>query len=359
MARALVCGAGTFLGAHLAARLVADGHAVTALERGPRSRARRLRALQQVEYWQADPRQTLDHNSDEPWDFIFHVAAPAGPMDLLRDPDGGLYVASDVTRQLGVLASKCGATLVLVSAAALMPSKAPPEDGLFGPAPITRYAERVAKAFETYGDARVRIARVGGIYGPGMPVRGNVLGTLLEQVVLGKTLSVTSPGPLDLCYVGDVADGLIRFALSDVDVPVSFGDEQLVSLDAVINVLDDVRGKSLPRGELVMGDSSFALDLQAARRVLGWRPAIALVTGLRHTLDWFKDRQVAPVSRMTVEAERAGQPVDSPDVRGSLPRDPTEAVRNNANKDVPATIPTASGVSLEEMLGLFDGLEES
>ncbi|MCA9283473.1 MAG: NAD-dependent epimerase/dehydratase family protein, partial [Phycisphaerales bacterium] len=112
--RVLVTGGAGFLGSHLCDRLLADGHAVTALDNYLTGRPENLAHLAGAErftFVEADVRQPLSGR----FDLIFHLACPASPTFYQADPVATATIAFLGTLNALQLARDCGARLVFAS----------------------------------------------------------------------------------------------------------------------------------------------------------------------------------------------------------------------------------------------------
>jgi nucleoside-diphosphate-sugar epimerase len=80
---------------------------------------------------------------------------------------------------------------------------------------------------------------------------------------------------------------------SDLDQPVNIGSDEQVSLNQVVDILEDISGIKLtrkyqldaPKG--VRGRSS---DNTYIKEQLGWAPSITLQEGLEETYRWVYDQ---------------------------------------------------------------------
>jgi GDP-D-mannose 3', 5'-epimerase len=104
------------------------------------------------------------------------------------------------------------------------------------------------------------------------------------------------------CYIDDCVEGIIRLMHSDHRDPLNLGQDRLISINALADLVMEVAGVSLakrhvPGPQGVRGRNS---DNSELRRVLGWEPEISLEEGFARTYPWI-EAQVAT---------RLGQPVE-------------------------------------------------
>jgi GDP-D-mannose 3', 5'-epimerase len=84
-------------------------------------------------------------------------------------------------------------------------------------------------------------------------------------------------------------DGIYRLMRSDYREPLNLGQNRLVSINELVDLVAAIAGKIIhkdhdvgkPQG--VRGRNS---DNTRLRDVLGWEPGISLETGLAQTYDW-------------------------------------------------------------------------
>ena len=138
--------------------------------------------------------------------------------------------------------------------------------------------------FNVYGPR----ARTSGTYGA-------VFGVFLAQKLAGKPYTVVGDGEQtrDFTYVTDVAAALLAAASSEVEGEVlNVGSGQTYSVNRVVALLGGPKVHIPKRpGE---PDCTFA-DTEKIRRLLGWRPKVALEEGVRLMLERIEDWREAPV----------------------------------------------------------------
>lgn len=103
----------------------------------------------------------------------------------------------------------------------------------------------------------------------------------------------------DFTHVADAVDATVRAMTAASPGPaLNVGGGRSASMGDVIRLLGELNGAPVPvrlgtsqRGDVVRTGA----DTSAARRRLGWRPRIDLVSGLRSELDWVRGRTPAVV----------------------------------------------------------------
>ncbi len=127
---------------------------------------------------------------------------------------------------------------------------------------------------------------------PGSPYSG-VISLFIEALAAGRAPTVHGDGhqTRDFTFVGDVVTGV----LSCFDAPRAAGEVinvaagGRISLLDLINTLQEILGKTAapvhgPTREGDVRDSQ--ADIEKARRILNFSPAVAFEDGLRQTVEW-------------------------------------------------------------------------
>ena len=96
------------------------------------------------------------------------------------------------------------------------------------------------------------------------------------------------------CYIDDCVEGLFRLMRSDFHEPLNLGQDRLISINDLADLVARVAGVSIVKKHIdgpqgVRGRNS---DNSLLRQVLGWEPAISLEEGLARTYPWI-EQQVA------------------------------------------------------------------
>jgi nucleoside-diphosphate-sugar epimerase len=94
------------------------------------------------------------------------------------------------------------------------------------------------------------------------------------------------------CYIDDCTEGLLRLMRSDYPEPLNLGQDRMLSINELADMVAGVAGVSIekvhvsgPQG--VRGRNS---DNTRLREVLGWEPQISLEEGLARTYAWIEQQ---------------------------------------------------------------------
>ena len=305
--RVLVTGGAGFLGSHLCDALLAEGHSVIAVDNlltGQSRNVAHLRNEPRFEFRQLDICEPFDCGRV---DYVFHFASPASPVDYSLHGIATLKVGSLGTFNALELAKKYSARYFLASTSECYgdPSEHPQKETYWGNVnPIgprsvydesKRFAEAATVAYRRYHNLDTRIVRIFNTYGPRMQLNdGRVVPNFMKQALLGEDLTVYGNGSQtrSFCYVSDEVDGFLRLAASNEPGPVNIGNPaEFTILECAQKVLAVTGSKSNIRYEPLPQDDpkQRCPDITKARRLLGWDPRINLETGLRMSLEYFRE----------------------------------------------------------------------
>jgi dTDP-glucose 4,6-dehydratase len=122
---------------------------------------------------------------------------------------------------------------------------------------------------------------------------GRVVPNFMKQALRGEELSVFGNGSQtrSFCYVSDEVDGFIRLSKSNEHSPVNIGNPtEFTILECAKRVLAVTGSRSAIRYEPLPQDDpkQRCPDITRAKTLLGWEPKIDLETGLRMSLEYFR-----------------------------------------------------------------------
>jgi len=159
------------------------------------------------------------------------------------------------------------------------------------------YAEKLCQYYTEEGRLETRVARFHNIYGPLGTYEGGrekAPAAISRKVALahdGDEIEIWGDGQQtrSFTYVDDCVEGIHRLMLSDHAMPLNLGTDRLITVDGLVDLVSDVAGKQLvkvhdtskPQG--VRGRNS---DNTRLREVLGWEPQVSLEDGMKTTYDW-------------------------------------------------------------------------
>ena len=305
-ARALVTGGAGFLGSHLCDALLADGYRVLAADNlltGRLSNIAHLKNDPRFEFVEKDVCEPADYGQ---LDYVFHFASPASPIDYANHGIATLRVGSYGTFQALETARRSNAKFMMASTSECYgdPAVHPQPETYWGNVnPIgprsvydeaKRFSEAVTAAYRRYHNVDTRLLRIFNTYGPRMQIQdGRVIPNFMWQALRGEDLTVYGDGSQtrSFCYVSDEVDGIVRLSRSSEHDPVNIGNPtEFTILECAQKIIEVTSSKSKIKFELLPQDDPRQRrpDISKAKRLLGWEPKVDLETGLKLSLDYFR-----------------------------------------------------------------------
>jgi UDP-glucuronate decarboxylase len=304
--RILVTGGAGFLGSHLCARLLDEGHDVLCLDNFfTGTKANIIPLLENPRF------ELLRHDIVLPIllevDKIYHLACPASPIHYQYNP-----VKTIKTNILGTLnmlgiAKRTKARMLLASTSEVYgdPAVHPQKEDYWGNVnPIgirscydegKRAAETLMMDYHRQNKVDIKIVRIFNTYGPRMlPDDGRVVSNFIVQALKGADITVYGEGSQtrSFCYVDDLIDGMIRMMESENFIgPVNLGNpEEYTILDLAKKIIamtgsrSRIVNKPLPSDDPTQRQP----DIGLAGQKLGWRPGVSVDAGLKKTIEHFR-----------------------------------------------------------------------
>ncbi len=317
MKRAVVCGAGGFIGSHLVTRLQREGYWV----RGADLKFPEFSPTTANDFVKGDLRDPIICREvfDQPFDQVYQLAADMGGAGYvftgLNDAD---IMHNSALINLNVLDACHRRNIIRIfysSSACMYPehNQLDPlnpncaEDSAYPASPDSEYgweklfSERLYLAFGRNHGMQVRIARFHNIFGPegtwtgGKEKAPAAMCRKVAEAAEGGELEMWGDGQQtrSFLYIDECLEAVRRLTDSDWTGPVNIGSEEMVTIDQLAEMAMKIAGKRLsikhipgPLG--VRGRNS---DNRLIRQQLGWAPSQPLVDGLAKTYEWI-DRQI-------------------------------------------------------------------
>ncbi len=154
---------------------------------------------------------------------------------------------------------------------------------------------------QDYG-LETRVVRFHNIFGPQGTWEGGrekVPAALCRKVALAKLegcsqVEVWGDGEQtrSFCYIDDCVQGLLRLMASDHHLPINLGQDRLISINALLDLVAQVAGVEITPKHIEgpMGVRGRNSDNTRLREVLGWEPQISLEEGLARTYAWVEEQ---------------------------------------------------------------------
>jgi GDP-D-mannose 3', 5'-epimerase len=317
MQHALVTGAGGFIGGHLVKHLEAQGATVRGVDVKPLDEW--YQVSDTAESFVADvSTQPGAEQAVQGVDTVFNLAADMGGMGFIENNKALCMLSVLTSTHTLVEAHKAGVERYFYSSSAcvyaaehqtspeVVPLKeedaypAMPEDG-YGWEKL--FSERMCRHFEEDYGFVARVARFHNIYGPEGTYDGGrekAPAAISRKVAQAKlsgdhTIEIWGDGEQtrSFTYIDDCLDGIMRITASDITEPLNLGSDQLVTINQLVDIVEDIAGVKLERRyklDAPQGVRGRNSDNTRIQKLLGWAPSITLEDGLEKTYHWVYDQ---------------------------------------------------------------------
>lgn len=321
MKKALVLGAGGFIGGHLVKRLKNEGYWV----RGVDLKQHEYTALPADEFIIGDLRdpviceQTITDDIDE----IYQLAADMGGAGYIFSGDHDadvMHNSATINLNVASIAAKKKIGKVFYSSSACMypehnqldpenPNCA--EDSAYPANPDSEYgweklfSERMYLSYQRNYGLNVRIARFHNIFGPegtwtgGKEKAPAAMCRKVAEAENNASIEIWGDGEQtrSFLYIDECLDGVRILMESDFTGPVNIGSDEMVTINKLAEITAAIATKQLTLNHIdgplgVRGRNS---DNRLIAEKLGWRPTQSLQAGMEKTYAWISE-QVAKQS---------------------------------------------------------------
>lgn len=304
--RILVTGGAGFIGSHLCGRLLDEGHEVLCLDNfftGSKAN---------IAPFFGNPKfEMIRHDVTEPIllevDRIFNLACPASPVHYQYNPVKTIKTNVMGTINMLGLAKRVRARILQASTSEVYgdPVVHPQAEEYWGNVnPIgirscydegKRVAETLMMDYHRQNGVDIRIIRIFNTYGPRMALNdGRVVSNFIVQALRGEDITVFGDGlqTRSFCYIDDLVEGMIRMMYREgITGPVNLGNPAETT---ILEFARRISGLTGSKSKIIFRDlpsddpKQRQPDITLAVEKLGWKPEVALETGLKKTIDYFK-----------------------------------------------------------------------
>ena len=305
--RVLVTGGAGFIGSHLCARLLEQGHSVLCVDNfftGTRANIAPLVGNPNFELLRHDITFPLYVEVDE----IYNLACPASPVHYQFDP-----VQTTKTSVIGAvnmlgLAKRLRVPILQASTSEIYgdPSIHPQPEEYWGNVnPIgprscydegKRCAETLFFDYHRQHQIPIKVIRIFNTYGPHMhPNDGRVVSNFIVQALRGENITIYGQGTQtrSFCYVDDLVAGMMAMMATPDEVtgPINLGNAgEFTMLELAKLVIELTGGASALEYRPLPDDDPKQRqpDTAKAKALLDWEAKVALRDGLAKTIAYFR-----------------------------------------------------------------------
>jgi len=310
--KAVVCGAGGFIGGHLVKKLKREGYWV----RGVDIKDHEFAPTAADEFLVLDLRH--ERNCDaalalaagDRFDEVYQLAADMGGMGFIHSAECEILHNNTLINIHMTQAAAAHAIprYFYSSSVCVYPDMEPGAPEMFEEEAIPAhpdneygweklYAERVAQAYERRYGMQVRIARFQNCYGAEGTWHGGrekapaAICRKVAEVDDGGSIEVWGDGTAVRSYthVNDMVEGIWLLMQSDLHGAVNIGSPQYVTVDELVATVASVAGKRIEikhvDGPVGVRSRNFSNERIYS---IGWQPRISLEEGIALTYPWIE-----------------------------------------------------------------------
>lgn len=162
--------------------------------------------------------------------------------------------------------------------------------------------EILAKYYREQYGMETRIARFHNIFGPLGTWDGGrekAPAAICRKVAIAKLtgkkeIEIWGDGKQtrSFCYIDDCLEGIYKLMMSDFTEPLNVGQDRMITIDQLVDIISEAAGVKLKKKHIsgpqgVRGRNS---DNAKLRKILKWEPKISLEQGFEKTYYWIEDQ---------------------------------------------------------------------
>ncbi len=329
MKKALVLGAGGFIGGHLVKYLKAKGYWVRGVDLKYNEFHNIAEAADHFVIGDLRDHYVVNAVIDESIDEIYQLAADMGGAGFVFTGENDadiMHNSAMINLNVAHTAAKKGVKKVFYSSSACMypeHNQMDPdnpnctEDSAYPANPDSEYgweklfSERLFLAFSRNKGLDVRVARFHNIFGEcgtwtgGREKAPAAFCRKVAEAKDGESIEIWGPGTQtrSFLHVSECCEAVYRFMHSNFEGPVNIGSEEMISINDFAQMAIDISGKDLSIHNIdgqeffdkyghkcPVGVNGRNSDNTLYREKVGWEVSQALIEGMRETYSWISQQ---------------------------------------------------------------------
>ena len=323
--RAVVCGAGGFIGGHLVKGLIAQGvDVIRGVDIKPLSEWHQVTNGVENLVLDLQDRDNCLRTATGATS-IYQLAADMGGIGFIENHKALCMLSVLINTHMLMAARDKGVERFFYSSSACVYNgdkqnrpdvaalkeadayPAMPEDG-YGWEKL--FSERMCRHFEEDFGLQCRVARFHNVYGPFGTWDGGrekapaaICRKVLDAKHGGKhEIEIWGDGSQtrSFMYIDDCLKGIRMIFESDVHEPLNLGSNELVTVNQLVDMVEDIAGIKLKRSydlSAPKGVNGRNSDNTLIMAKLGWAPSIRLRVGMEKTYNWIEGEMLAGPAR--------------------------------------------------------------
>jgi GDP-D-mannose 3',5'-epimerase len=322
MKKALILGAGGFIGSHMVSRLKSEDYYVVGVD----IKHPEFSKTKADKFYICDLTNKLEFNeiiaNETRFTEIYQYAADMGGAGFIFTGENDAKIMhSSISINLNLLSiiednykNFDGVKIFYSSSACIYPQQIQEtssnpglkEEYAYPADPDSEYgweklfSERLYLSFNKNFNLEVRIARFHNVYGPEGTWDGGK--EKVPAAVCRKVAQASKSDQIEIwgdgkqtrsfLYIDDCIEATRRLMNSDFTQPINIGSEEMVSINELVNIVASTANKNITINHIdgplgVRGRNS---DNELIRSVLGWDFTYSLSEGIKKTYDWIESQ---------------------------------------------------------------------
>jgi len=321
MKKAVVCGAGGFIGGHMVKRLIGEDYRVVAVDIKPMREWDQVseKALSEENFDLRNPNSVNSLLMFSKADELYQFAADMGGAGYIftgeHDADVMHNSATINLNVANAVANLSPRTKVFYSSSACIYPKHNQEDpenpnceekSAYPAHPDSEYgweklfSERLWRSYARNYSLDVRIARFHNIFGPEGTWDGGkekAPAAMCRKVIQAGhkgVMEVWGPGnqTRSFLYIDECLEAVCRLMASEVEEVINIGSDEMISINNLALMVADISGKevTIKNVDGPVGVAGRNSDNKLIYELLGWAPSQPLREGMEKTYKWIEEQ---------------------------------------------------------------------